>query len=103
MLPIVEWLCLELGRAAGFEAPDAALIPMPDGMPPALVVERFDIRRGPHDQRRLAMEDFCSILDLPTSAKYDGTIERMARALHSLSTDPAADLNSCSDARCSLG
>ena len=93
MLPIVEWLCLELGRAAGFEAPDAALIAMPDGMLPALVVERFDIRRGLQDQRRLAMEDFCSILDLPTSAKYDGTIERMARALRPLSTDPAADLN----------
>ncbi len=93
MLPIVEWLCLELGRAAGFETPDAALIAMPDGMPPALVVERFDVRRGAHDQRRLAMEDFCSILDLPTSAKYDGTIERMARALRPISTDPAADLN----------
>ncbi|KDM68343.1 HipA domain-containing protein [Acidiphilium sp. JA12-A1] len=93
MLPIVEWLCLELGRAAGFETPDAALIAMPDGMPPSLVVERFDIRRGPHDLRRLAMEDFCSVLDLPTSAKYDGTIERMARALRPLSTDPAADLN----------
>jgi serine/threonine-protein kinase HipA len=93
MMPIVEWLCLELGRAAGFETPDAALIAMPDGMPPALVVERFDIRRGPQDQRRLAMEDFCSILDLPTSAKYDGTIERMARALRPLSTDPTADLN----------
>jgi serine/threonine-protein kinase HipA len=92
-LPIVEWLCLELGRAAGFEVPDAALIEMPDGMSPALVVERFDIRRGPQDDRRLAMEDFCSILDLPASAKYDGTIERMARGLRPLSTDPAADLD----------
>jgi len=91
-LPIVEWLCLELGRAAGFEAPDAALIDMPDDMSPALLIERFDIRRGPKDQRRLALEDFCSILDLPTSAKYDGTIERMARGLRPLSTDPAADL-----------
>ena len=93
MLPIVEWLCLELGRAAGFETPAAALIAMPDAMAPALVVERFDIRQGEHDQRRLAMEDFCSILDLPTSAKYDGTIERMARSLRPLSTDPGADLN----------
>lgn len=92
-LPIVEWLCLELGRAAGFEVPDAALIDMPDGMSPALLVERFDIRRGPKDQRRLALEDFCSILDLPTSAKYDGTIERMARGLRPLSTDPVADLD----------
>lgn len=92
-LPIVEWLCLELGRAAGFDVPSAALLEMPDGMPPALVVERFDIRRGVEDQRRLAMEDFCSILDLPTSSKYDGTIERMAKGLRALSTDPAADLD----------
>jgi serine/threonine-protein kinase HipA len=53
-LPIVEWLCLELARAAGFEVPAAALIEMPDGMPPALVVERFDIRRSADDHRLLA-------------------------------------------------
>jgi serine/threonine-protein kinase HipA len=91
-LPVVEWLCLELSRAAGFEVPSAALIEMPGAMPPALVVERFDIRRGPDDHRMLAMEDFCSVLDLPTSAKYDGTIERMARGLRPISTDPEADL-----------
>lgn len=91
-LPVVEWLCLELGRAVGFEVPAAALIDMPDGMPPALLVERFDIRRSADDRRILAMEDFCSILELPTSAKYDGTIERMARGLRPLSTDPVADL-----------
>jgi serine/threonine-protein kinase HipA len=91
-LPVVEWLCLELGRAIGFDVPAAALIEMPDGMPPALVVERFDIRRSAEDERMLAMEDFCSILDLPSSAKYDGTIERIARALRSLSTEPLADL-----------
>lgn len=93
MLPIVEWLCLELGRAAGFNVPDIALVPMPDNMPPALLVERFDIRQGPEDQRRLALEDFCSVLELPASAKYDGTIERMARGMRPLSTDPAADLD----------
>lgn len=91
-LPVVEWLCLELGRAVGFAVPEAALVEMPDGMPPALLVERFDIRRSAEDHRMLAMEDFCSILGLPTSAKYDGTIERMARGLRPLSTDPAADL-----------
>lgn len=93
-LPVVEWLCLELGRASGhFEVPIAALIDMPAEMPPALVVERFDIRRGLNDHRLLAMEDFCSILDQPASAKYDGTIERMARALRPISTDPPADLD----------
>ena len=92
-LPIVEWLCLELGCAADFEVPAAALVEMPDGMPPALAVERFDIRRGVEDRRRLTLEDFCSILELPPSAKYDGTVERMARGLRPLSTDPVADLN----------
>ena len=93
MLPLVEYLCLELGRAAGFDVPDAALLEMPDAMSPALVVERFDIRRGLRDERRLALEDFCSILDVPAAAKYDGTIERMARGMRPLSTDPAADLD----------
>ena len=92
-LPIVEWLCLEFGRAVGFDVPAAALIEMPNDMPPALVVERFDIRRGADDQRRLALEDFCSILDLPATAKYDSTIERMAKGLRPLSTEPEADLD----------
>lgn len=73
-MPVVEWFCLELGRVVGFEVPAAALVDMPDSMSPALVVERFDIRRNADDHRMLAMEDFCSILELPTSAKYDGTI-----------------------------
>jgi len=91
-LPVVEWCCLKLGRDAGFEVPAVALVDMPDDMSPALLIERFDIRNGAHDRRMLAMEDFCSVLDLPPSAKYDGTIERMARALRPLSTDPIHDL-----------
>lgn len=66
---------------------------MRDGMSPALIVERLDIRQGTEDPRRFALEDCCSILDLPASAKYDGMIERMARGLRPLSTDPAADLD----------
>jgi serine/threonine-protein kinase HipA len=62
------------------------------GMPPALLVERFDIREGADDHRLLAMEDFCSVLDLSPEAKYEGTIERVARALRGLSTSPDEDL-----------
>jgi len=91
-LPIVEGLCLKLGREAGFEVPPSAMIDMPSGLPPALVVERFDIRRSGRDRRLLAMEDFCSVLELPPSAKYEGTIERMARALRPLSTEPRKDI-----------
>lgn len=91
-LPIVEWTGLSLAAAAGFDTPDHALIHMPDGLPPALVVERFDIRRSPQDTTLLAMEDMCSVLGLDPKDKYTGTIERVARALRSISTAPEADL-----------
>src|ERR1700674_869223 len=91
-LPIIEWLAMALGRAVGFAAPVTALVAMPDGMPPALIVERFDIRESLDDRRMLALEDLCSVLDLPTTAKYDGTIERVARAVRPLSTAPEEDL-----------
>ena len=91
-MPIAEWLCLEIARLAGFSAPATALIAMPGGMPPALLVERFDIRETPEDTRRLVLEDFCSALGVPAEDKYKGTIERMARALRGLSTDPTDDL-----------
>jgi serine/threonine-protein kinase HipA len=91
-LPVIEWLSLTLGRAAGFATPAAALVPMPGGMPPALLVERFDIRESLADTRLLALEDLCSVLDLPIEAKYDGTMERVARAVRPLSTAPEEDL-----------
>ena len=92
ILPVIEWQALTLGAAAGFETPAMALVAMPDGMPPSLIVERFDIRRGDNDTRMLALEDFTSVLGVATEAKYDGTFERVARALRALSTDSDADL-----------
>lgn len=90
-LPTIEWQSLALAAAAGFDVPARALVPMPDGIPPALLVERFDIRASKEDLHLIAMEDFTSILGVPTKAKYDGTLERMARALRLLSTDPEED------------
>ena len=91
-LPLVEWIGVALAREAGFTVPATALIAMPDDMPPALLVERFDIRAGADDHRLLAMEDLCSVLGHSPEAKYDGTIERVASALRGLSTAPAEDL-----------
>ena len=91
-LPVVEWIGLALAREAGLAVPATALIAMPDGMPPALLVERFDIRTDAGDQRLLATEDFCSVLDLTPAAKYDGSIERVAHAQRGLSTSPDEDL-----------
>jgi len=91
-LPLVEWVGLTLAGEAGFTVPASALIAMPDDMPPALLVERFDIRTDTNDPRLLAMEDLCSVLDLSPEAKYTGTIERAARTLRGLSTSPEEDL-----------
>lgn len=43
------------------------------------------------DLRLIAMEDMCSVLDLPPAAKYHGTIERVGRAVRALSTHPGDD------------
>lgn len=91
-LPVIEWMALALGRTVGFPAPAAALIAMPDGMPPALVVERFDIRESLEDKRLIALEDFCSVLELPTEAKYKSTMERVAKAARQLSSVPDEDV-----------
>ena len=92
LLPIVEWIGLSLAKTVGFEVPEVALVPMAQNLSPALLVERFDIRRSGNDTRLIAMEDFCSILELPAERKYEGTIERMARAMRPLSTVPNEDL-----------
>lgn len=91
-LPVIEWMSLTLARYAGFQAPDFALLQMPDNMPPALLVERFDIRRNPDDKSMIALEDFCSLLDMTAADKYKGTIEQAARALRAISTSPLDDL-----------
>lgn len=91
-LPLVEWIGLTLAHGVGLPAPEIALVVMPDDMPPALLVERFDIRERADDPRMLAMEDMCSVLDLTPEQKYTGTIERVARALRAMSSDPDADL-----------
>ena len=91
-LPLIEWTSLALGREVGFTVPATALVAMPDGMLPALLVERFDIRESYDDHRLLAMEDLCSVLALPPEAKYDGTIEKIARAVRALSTAPEEDV-----------
>lgn len=79
--------------ASGFGAlPAIALVAMPDGMPAALVVERFDIRTSLEDMRRLALEDMTSVLGVRAEDKYTGTMERIAGALRPLSTYADADL-----------
>ena len=91
-LPLVETACLGAARACGFETAAHAIVPMPNGLPSALLVERFDIRRDRNDRRKLAMEDMASVRGVAPAQKYEGSIEQVARALRSVSSDAEADI-----------
>ena len=60
-LPLVEAACLTAAQACGFETAAHAIISMPNDLPDALLVERFDIRRDHNDRRKIAMEDMTSV------------------------------------------
>lgn len=91
-LPRVEAACLAAALACGFDTPAHAIVPMPQGLPDALLIERFDIRRDRNDQRRIALEDMASVRGVAPAEKYEGSIEQAARALRGVSTDSEADI-----------
>ena len=90
-LPAIEHACLSAASACGFDVPAHAMVAMPGGLPPALLVERFDIRLNETDARRLALEDVATLRGLRAEEKYEGSIEQVARALRPVSTNWAAD------------
>ena len=91
-LPLVEAACLAAARACGFETPAHAMVSMPENLPDALLVERFDIRKDRNDRRKIAMEDMASVRGVAPSEKYLGSIEQAARALRNVSSDAEADV-----------
>lgn len=92
-LPAIEWMGLELAKRAGLETADHALVEMPNGMAPALIVERFDIPHVQDELRHLTrISDFCNITDLtPDMNKYDTDVSVCFAALEQQSSDPEAD------------
>jgi serine/threonine-protein kinase HipA len=69
-----EHLCMEVARKV---MPAAQTAVSTDGK--AIVVDRFDV--DAKGQPSHGMEDFCALLGLRPSAKYDTTWERIARAV----------------------
>lgn len=70
-----EHLCMQVAKQV---LPTAKTELSNDGK--ALVVYRFDVDAD--GQPRWGMEDFCALLGLRPSAKYDTTWERIAKAVH---------------------
>lgn len=93
-LPATEWLGLELAKRAGLETAEHALVEMPDGMAPALLIERFDLPDINDDLRHLLrISDFCNVTGLPPLEhnKYSTDISVCFAALEKQSSDPEAD------------
>jgi len=64
-----EWLCLQLIQAMGLPAAKAALRQF--GKQKVLTVERFDRSMREGWIARLPQEDFCQVLGVPSSRKYE--------------------------------
>ena len=60
--------------------------------PAAAEAEHLAVARADAGGPAAALEDTCSVLDLPPEAKHDSTIERIARGARPLSTEPEKDL-----------
>ena len=83
-LPENEWVTQRLAALAGIAVPPACLLALKDGSL-AYVVARFDRTA---DGRKIAMEDFCQLAELPPAGKYDGSAERCARLVLRYASEP---------------
>lgn len=73
-LSLIEYFGMRVSSVAGLPTPDVRL--SEDGK--SLWVRRFDVTGS---GERLAFEDMCSLLGLPASGKYDGSVERVVRVI----------------------
>lgn len=84
-LCVIEFLSMQMCRAAGVDVPNATLAE--DGR--SLAVDRFDVNE---DGTPMAFEDFCSLSGRGRAGKYSGSCEGVALLLSVNSSHPSADL-----------
>lgn len=87
----MEWYSLTVAKQIGLEVEDFVIADL--GMSsPALIVERFDIRKDYNDKRLILAEDFWSILGLRKNVlKYNGDLIDVAEIIMKHSTNKQAD------------
>jgi serine/threonine-protein kinase HipA len=88
-----EFLTTRFAKALGLDVVQSALDDRTSS--PVLVVERYDRTANGETIRRVHQEDFCQILAVPPSRKYEDeggpTLVDVASAIRDLSSRPAAD------------
>lgn len=85
-----EALTMELARAAGLDVPLCGWLPAKDGSG-VFWIERFD-RWGAGNRNRVRCEDACQILEVPSSWKYSGNLETLARMVREHCSNPKLQL-----------
>ncbi|MBL8637077.1 MAG: HipA domain-containing protein [Alphaproteobacteria bacterium] len=83
----LEWFCLRVSEKVGINTAGHTLVPLPHGLPPAVLVERFDIPENEGDSRQILMQDMCSLAKIPSYEKDSGSIEKCASLVKKVSTD----------------
>ena len=87
-LPENEAVTMRLMALAKVAVPPSGLVPMADGKL-AYVVRRFD---RPGTPRKLALEDFCQLAELPLKDKYAGSMEQCAQLVRRYTGEPVIQL-----------
>ena len=85
-----EALTMLLAREAGLQVPPCGYVKSKDGKG-VFWIERFD-RWGQGNLHRLRCEDACQILDVPSSFKYAGDFETLARMIRDHCSNPKLQL-----------
>jgi serine/threonine-protein kinase HipA len=85
-----EALTMHLARQVGLDVPHCGLVHTSD-QTPVFWIERFD-RQGAGNQTRLRVEDFCQLLEVPSSWKYHGNLETLVRVVRDFTTNPILQL-----------
>jgi len=87
----MEWFSLTVAKQIGLSVEDFAIADIGISSP-ALIVERFDIRKDFNDKRHILAEDFWSILGLrKNDLKYHGDLIDVAEVIMKQSTNREAD------------
>jgi serine/threonine-protein kinase HipA len=84
-LAVNEFFCLEAAKACGLTTPDFYLTENNE----MLVIKRFD----GDENRQLAFEEVCALLNRPNHGKYTGSYEEVADLIQKVPCEPVGDAN----------
>lgn len=87
-ITLVENLCMDMAEKMEMDVPPHAVLPMADGTP-AYLINRFDsLPKG----ERLHKEDMAQLLQVATDEKYNGSLEKVGKAIRAHATNVFLEL-----------